>query len=175
MHPEIFDRGESLVQAVQDLFRFELVHYTRDVSESKALNSQRGPMIIISPSGMAEVGRILHHLKNGAADSRNTILIPGFQAEGTLGRRIVERQSPLRIFGGEIPLRARVEILNGYSAHADRNELARWLDAVREKSRKSPPVWLVHREPPSQDSLAERLRGRGYEVRVPSAGDRASL
>lgn len=175
MHPEIFDRGESLVAAVQDLFRFDLVHYTRDVSESKALNMQRGPMVVIAASGMAEVGRILHHLKNGASDPRNTIIIPGFQAEGTLGRRIVERQPMLRILGDEVPLRARVEILNGYSAHADRTELARWLDAVRATSPRVPPVWLVHGEPAAQDAFAARLRERGYEVHTPARGDRASL
>jgi metallo-beta-lactamase family protein len=173
MHPEVFDKRESLVMAVQDLFRFDLVHYTRDVAESKALNTQRGPMVIISPSGMAEVGRILHHLKNGASDPRNTIIIPGFQAEGTLGRRIVERRPMLRIFGEEVPLRARVEILNGYSAHADRTELTRWIDEVRAKSKKVPPVWLVHGEPPAQDALAERLRGRGYDVHIPASGDKA--
>lgn len=175
MHPEIFDRGEGLVQAVQDLFRFELLHYTRDVSESKALNSQHGPMVIISPSGMAEVGRILHHLKNGASDSRNTIIIAGFQAEGTLGRRIVERRPMLRIFGDEVALRARVEILNGYSAHGDRTELTRWIDAVRAKSQRVPPVWLVHGEPPAQEALATRLRERDYEVHIPAPGDRAPI
>jgi metallo-beta-lactamase family protein len=177
MHPETFDRAETLVAAVQDLFRFDLVHYTRDVTESKALNSQRGPMVVISPSGMAEVGRILHHLKNGASDPRNTILIAGFQAEGTLGRRIVERRPMLRILGDDVPLRARVEILNGYSAHADRTELVRWLDAVRAKSSRvpPPPVWLVHGEPPAQDALAARLRERGYQVQAPSPGDRAPL
>jgi len=175
MHPETFDRRESLVMAVQDLFRFDLLHYTRDVTESKALNLQRGPMVIISPSGMAEVGRILHHLKNGAGDPRNTIIIPGFQADGTLGRRIVERQPLLRILGDEIPLRARVEVLNGYSAHADRNELARWLDAVREKSRRAPPVWLVHGEPPAQEALAARLGAKGYQVHIPAQGERADF
>ena len=175
MHPETFDRRESLVIAVKDLFQFDQVHYTHDVAESKALNTQRGPMVIISPSGMAEVGRILHHLRNGASDPRNTILIVGFQAEGTLGRRIVERQPTLRIFGEEIPLRARVEVLNGYSAHADRNELTRWIDAVREKSRAAPPVWLVHGEPPAQQALATRLRPRGYDVHIPAPGDRAPL
>jgi metallo-beta-lactamase family protein len=175
MHPETFDRRESLVTTVEDLFHFELVHYTRDVAESKALNTQRGPMVIISPSGMAEVGRILHHLKNGASNPRNTIVIPGFQAEGTLGRRIVERRPILRILGDDVPLRARVEILNGYSAHADRTELTRWLDDVRAKSARVPPVWLVHGEPPSQESLAVKLRERGYEVRVPAPGDEALL
>jgi metallo-beta-lactamase family protein len=174
-HPETFDRRESLITTVQELFRFDLVHYTRDVAESKALNTQRGPMVIISPSGMAEVGRILHHLKNGASDPRNTILIVGFQAEHTLGRRIVERRPMLRILGDEVPLRARVEVLNGYSAHADRTELTRWLDAVREKSAATPPVWLVHGEPPSQESLAERLRTKGYDVHIPAPGERAPL
>jgi metallo-beta-lactamase family protein len=175
MHPEVFDRTEGLVQMVQDLFRFELVHYTRDVSESKALNMQRGPMIVIAPSGMCEAGRILHHLANGASDPRNTILIVGFQAEHTLGRRIVERREQLRIFGDEIPLRARVEVLNGYSAHADRRELGRWIDGVRGGAKQPPPVWLVHGEPPAQEAIAGQLRGDGYEVHIPAPGDRASF
>jgi metallo-beta-lactamase family protein len=175
MHPEVFDKTEGLVQLVQDLFRFELLHYTRDVADSKALNTQRGPMIIISPSGMCEVGRILHHLHNGASDPRNTIIIPGFQAEGTLGRCIVERRDTLRIFGDDVPLRARVEVLNGYSAHADRNELARWLDGVRSGSKRAPAVSLVHGEPPAQETLAASLAGRGYKVQMPAPGDRAEL
>jgi metallo-beta-lactamase family protein len=173
MHPEVFDRTEALVQRVQDLFRFELVHYTRDVADSKALNGQRGPMIIISPSGMAEVGRILHHLSNGASDPRNSILIVGFQAEHTLGRRIVERRSSIRIFGEDIPLRARVEVLNGYSAHADRSELTRWLDMVC-VARKV-PTFLVHGEPPAQEALAARLRDKGYEIHMPASGAEAEF
>ena len=173
MHPDVFDRSEGLVQLVQDLFRFELVHYTRDVADSKALNAQRGPMIIISPSGMAEVGRILHHLSNGASDPRNTILIVGFQAEHTLGRRIVERRPTIKIFGEDIPLRARIEVLNGYSAHADRAELTRWLDAVCANQKS--PTYLVHGEPPAQEALATRLRGKGYDIHIPASGDRADF
>jgi metallo-beta-lactamase family protein len=175
MHPEVFDRTEHLVQMVQDLFRFELVHYTRDVSESKALNLQRGPMVVIAPSGMCEAGRVLHHLANGASDPRNTILIVGFQAEHTLGRRIVERRPMIRVLGDEIPLRARVEVLNGYSAHADRSELVRWIDAVRGDAKRPPPVWLVHGEPPAQEALASQLGGSGYDVHVPASGDRATF
>jgi metallo-beta-lactamase family protein len=170
MHPEIFDKGEELVSAVQDLFHFNLVEYTRDVSESKALNDRHGPMVIIAASGMVENGRILHHLAHGASDPRNTILIVGFQAEHTLGRRIVEKQPMLRIFGEDIPLRARVEILNGYSAHADRNELQRWLDSVRGSNARKLPVHLVHGEPKAQDALAEILRGKGYSVTTPERG-----
>ena len=175
MHPELFDQQEDLVARVNDLFHFDLVHYTRDVNESKALNTQYGPMIIISASGMAETGRILHHLAHGAPDPRNTILIVGFQAEHTLGRRIVERRPALKIFGDEVPLRARVEILNGYSAHADRTELTRWIDAVRSKSKGTPPVWLVHGESDAQTALAESLRGRGYTVGIPAPHEKARL
>jgi metallo-beta-lactamase family protein len=171
MHPEVFDRTESLVTLVQDLFRFDLVHYTRDVAESKALNQQRGPMIIIAASGMVEAGRILHHVANGATDPRNTILIVGFQAEHTLGRRIVERRPTIRVFGDELPLRARVEVLDGYSAHADRRELNRWIDAVAAERTQKPPVCLVHGEPPSQDALSSQLTQRGFRVQVPAPGD----
>jgi metallo-beta-lactamase family protein len=176
MHPDIFDRTEGLVQMVQDVFRFELVHYTRDVADSKALNGQRGPMIVIAPSGMCEAGRIVHHLANHASDQRNTILIVGFQGEGTLGRRIVEKQPRIRVFNEEIPLRARVEVLNGYSAHADRSELQRWLDGVRADCVQVPPVHLVHGEPAAQEALTSQLRARGYDrVYSPAPGDRASL
>jgi metallo-beta-lactamase family protein len=168
MHPEIFDRTEDLVQRVQDLFKFTQARYTREASESKALNTQHGPMVIIAASGMAEAGRILHHLAHGASDPRNTILIVGFQAEHTLGRRIVDRAPLLRVFGEEVPLRAQVEMLAGYSAHGDRTELQHWLDRVRDGGAAGghpgvvPDVYLVHGEPDAQDAFAEQLRGAGY-------------
>jgi metallo-beta-lactamase family protein len=118
---------------------------------------------------MAESGRILHHLAHGASDPRNTILIVGFQAEHTLGRRIVERRPMIKVYGEEIPLRARVEVLEGYSAHADRGELRRWLDAVRGRG-PAPTVHLVHGEAGAQDELAQSLRAAGYEVSVPEPG-----
>jgi metallo-beta-lactamase family protein len=166
-HPEIFDRTEDFVQRVQTLFRFQQARYTRLPEESKALNSAVGPMVIIAPSGMAEAGRIVHHLKIGAPNPRNTILIVGFQAEHTLGRRIVERQPMLKIHGEDIPLRAEVEVLDGYSAHADRTELMAWLDAVRATSPAMRGVYLVHGEPGPQDALATQLRGHGYQVTCP--------
>jgi metallo-beta-lactamase family protein len=166
MHPEIFDQTEDLVQTVRDLFAFTQVHYTREASESKALNAQHGPMVIIAASGMAEAGRILHHLAHNAADPRTTILIVGFQAEHTLGRRIVERAPVIRVFGEEMPLRARVEVLNGYSAHGDRMELQRWLDAVRagNPNNAAPTVYLVHGEPDAQDAFAGQLQAAGYDA-----------
>lgn len=175
MHPDIFDHGEDMVRTVRELFQFDLVHYTRDASESKALNGVSTPMIIVAASGMAESGRIVHHLVHGAPNPRNTILVVGFMAEHTLGRRIVERRPFLKIFGEEIPLRARVEILNGYSAHADRNELREWLGTVRQSSQLPPRVWLVHGEPPAQDTLAESLRSSGYQVDAPAPGTRVAI
>jgi metallo-beta-lactamase family protein len=175
LHPEVFDRSERLVRDVPKLFRFDLVRFTRDVDASKALNRMRGPMVIIAASGMAESGRILHHLLNGAGDERNTILIVGFQAEHTLGRRIVERRPTLRVLGEEVPLRARVEVLNGYSAHADRRGLVAWLERVRSRSPRLRTVCLVHGEPRAQDALAQELRGRDFHVQTPSRGDRVEL
>lgn len=164
MHPEVFDRTEDLIQKVQDVFRFSAVKYTRDANESKALNTQHGPMVIIAASGMCEAGRILHHLAHNAADPKTTILIVGFQAEHTLGRRIVERAPVIRVFGDEMPLRAQVEVLDGYSAHGDHTELLAWLNNVRDGGTRGavPPIYLVHGEPEAQDAFAEQLRGAGY-------------
>ncbi|MFN2399630.1 MAG: MBL fold metallo-hydrolase RNA specificity domain-containing protein [Gemmatimonadaceae bacterium] len=162
MHPDVLDRSEDLVQTVQSLFRFPLVHYTRDVEASKALGRLNGPMIVIAASGMAESGRILHHLLHGASDPRNTILIVGFQAEHTLGRRIVERNKTIKVFGEIVELRARVEIVNGYSAHADRNELLEWAEAVRSRSRSLERIFLVHGEQEAQDCFARVLGEHGY-------------
>lgn len=170
MHPEVFDRTEDLVQKVQDLFHFSLVRYTRDASESKALNTQHGPMVILAGSGMCEAGRILHHLAHNASDPRTTILIVGFQAEHTLGRRIVDRAPFIRVFGDEMPLKARVEVLAGYSAHGDRHELQQWLDRVRDggDTARVPAVHLVHGEPASQDAFAAQLTNAGYlSVHIP--------
>ena len=168
-NPDAYDKSEALVAAVSDLFDFERLEFSRDATDSKALNARIGPMIIIAGSGMAESGRILHHLAHGAPDPRNTVLIVGFQAEHTLGRRIVERRQAVKIFGDEVPLRARVEVLNGYSAHADRVELLRWLAAVRGPAETpSPPVYLVHGEPEAQTALRDGLVRDGYTVTIPA-------
>lgn len=175
MHPETFDQSEDMVKKVKELFEFPLLHFTRDVEESKAINSAKGPMIVIAASGMMEAGRILHHLANGASDPRNTILIVGFQAEHTLGRRIVEKVPMLKIFGDEIPLRAEVEVINGYSAHADRTELTRWIDQVKSTSPNLGPVWLVHGEPEAQDAYQTALIAKGYTVTCPEPHSRVAF
>lgn len=167
MHPETFDRTEEMVEKTRNLFRFDLLHYTRDVEESKALSRAHGPMIIIAASGMMENGRILHHLAQGASDPRNTILVVGFQAEHTLGRRVVEKQPVIQIFGDDVPLRARVEVIDGYSAHADRTEMINWLGRVKEKSPNLGSIWLVHGEAAVQDEFKTTLGALGYSVECP--------
>lgn len=175
MHPDVFDQSEDFIRTVGELFAFQQVHYTREVSESKALNESRGPMVVIAASGMAESGRILHHLLNGASDPKNTILIVGFQAEHTLGRRIVERRPLIKVFGEEIPLRARVEAINGYSAHADHDELLYWMDRVQVTSPRLSRVWLVHGEPAAQAALGEALEKRRLAVSAPAPRTRAEV
>lgn len=118
---------------------------------------------------------ILHHLVNGAADPRNTILIVGFMAEHTLGRRIVEKRPFMKVFGDEIPLRAQVEVLNGYSAHGDRTELRSWINRVRGADNRSLPVFLVHGETEAQDAFGSALREDGFTVTIPARGDRVHV
>lgn len=171
-----FDPNEPLLRAVADPLAVPGLELTRSADESRAVIGRSGPMIVIAASGMCEGGRILHHLAASASDHRNTILIVGFQAEHTLGRRIVERQPSIKVLGEEVELRAEVQILDGYSAHADRTELREWLHATRGIGRsRLPRVCLVHGERHAQESLADRLRIDGFEVTVPQWRQRVDL
>jgi metallo-beta-lactamase family protein len=174
---DVFDQTEGFVRSHNgtSLFQFPLLQYTPDREDSKALSRATGPMVIISASGMCESGRIVHHLQLGASNPRNTILIVGFQGQHTLGRRIVERRDTIKTFGVDVPLRAQVAVLDGYSAHADRTELSKWLHAVRAKSPRLKDVFLVHGEPEAQEAFAQDLRERGYRAHIPTAGERISL
>ena len=174
---DVFDQTERFVRTHNgtSLFQFPLLKYTPDREDSKKLSQATGPMVVISASGMCESGRIVHHLQQGAGNPRNTILIVGFQAEHTLGRRIVERRDVIKTFGVEVPLRAQVAVLNGYSAHADRTELANWLGAVRATSPHLKDVFLVHGEPGAQETFADQLRGKGYRPHIPVAGEKITL
>lgn len=169
MHPEIFDHRERLIASGARLFDFPLVRYVRDVTESKALNGAHGPAVIIAASGMAESGRILHHLANELDDHRNLVLFVGFQAEHTLGRRIQQGQEVVRILGQDYPRRAEVETIDGYSAHADRNELRSWIRRLGGPVRRA---FAVHGEEPALAAMATLLREEGVrEVHAPALGD----
>ncbi len=173
MHPEVFDRRERLIEITNELFDFPLLRYVSEVAESKALDANTGPAVIIAASGMAESGRILHHLAHGIGDHRNLILFVGFQAEHTLGRRIQNGQERVRILGQEYERRAEVESITGYSAHADRDELRAWVRRLGGPVRRA---FVVHGEPAALEAMANLLREEGVkDVRIPSHGESFEL
>jgi metallo-beta-lactamase family protein len=148
-------------------------HLARTPEESKALNHHSGPLVIISASGMATGGRILHHLKLRLHDPRTTVLLVGFQSIGTRGRALLEGARTVRIHGQEIPVRAKVETLDALSAHADREEILRWLSGFR---RPPDQTYIVHGEPQAARALADTLRtGLGWEARVARDAEKVSL
>jgi len=122
--------------------------------DSKRLNRMNGPMIVISSSGMATGGRVLHHLEHRIEDEKNTILLAGFQAAGTRGRTLKEGAKELRFYGRDVPVRARVEALDGLSAHADQEDIMEWLKGFKRPPKKT---WIVHGEPASCQALAEKI------------------
>jgi metallo-beta-lactamase family protein len=174
-HPECYDDTlREYMKSDPNPFGFARLTYVRAVEDSKRLNESRLPMVVIAASGMAEAGRILHHLRNNVADPRNTVLIVGYCAPNTLGRRIVERQREVRIFGELYPLRAHVEVMNALSAHADEPELVRFvghLDAERLER-----IFLVHGDPKGQLPLADALVAAGYtRAEAPGRGKSVEL
>lgn len=161
MHPECFDEETTqLLYKRDDLFGEKLVRYLRSVNESKSLNAIKEPYIVIAASGMCESGRILHHLKHGLSDPRNTVLIIGYQAPETLGRRLVEKKPRVRILGAEVELRAEIVVMNGFSGHAGRDDLLAMLTPLASATRK---VRLVHGEPEQAEALLATLKERGFK------------
>ncbi len=173
-HTECYDdETNHFLWEGEDPFGFGRLRYVRDVAESKALNDLRGPFIVISASGMCEVGRILHHLRNNIEDPRNTILITGFQAAHTLGRKLVDRMPEVPIFGEPMRVRAEVVTLNELSGHADQKELLRWITPMAESLKR---VFLVHGELSQAEAFAELLREHyALEVVIPNRGDSFEL
>jgi metallo-beta-lactamase family protein len=169
LHPEVFDSETSeFIRQREDPFGFHRLTYIRTAEESKKLNDLKGPMVIIAASGMCEAGRILHHLKNHIEDGRNTILIVSWQAPNTLGRRLADGETKVRIFGEEYTRRAQVKIINAFSAHADHNDLVWWIGSSG-NSLKS--VFVVHGEPEAAEGLAAAIRGMGIaRVEIPELG-----
>lgn len=155
-HPELFD--SETAQFIRDMrhpaLTFSGLNYIRSVDESKAINEMHGPMVIISASGMAESGRILHHLKNNIENPRNTVMIVSWQAPATLGRRMAERQPMVKIFGETYPLRAEVATIGGLSAHAGQDMLLKYALNARASLRKT---FLVHGEEKATNVLLEKL------------------
>jgi len=173
-HPELFDEETNVfLHNHQDPFGFNRLTYIREVEQSKALNDLRGPFMVISASGMCEAGRILHHLKNHIGDPRNTVLITGYQAENTLGRKIEEHHEEVPIFGEPTRLRAEVQKLDALSAHADREELLTWMAPLAKGLKR---VFLVHGETDQQTAFRAAIQERyRIEVVIPGRGESFEL
>jgi metallo-beta-lactamase family protein len=173
-HPECFDQKvyKEFLENGDDPFGFGKLIYTRDVDESKALNGQSGPMIIISASGMCEHGRILHHLKNEIEDSRNTILLVGYQGQDTLGRKIQDGMSPVKIFGEFYQVKATVHTIDAFSAHADRTDLIDYIHRVQGIKK----LFLVHGEEEPENKFKEALIENGFDdTYIPSPGETVEI
>lgn len=172
LHPECYDKElTAFADKNGDPFNFSNITYIRDVQESIWLNTQDGPSITISASGMCEAGRILHHLRNNIENPKNIILFIGYQAPNTLGRRLVEHEKQVKIFGAWRDVRAEVRKLNSFSAHADRHDLYEWAAKCKEKGNLK-GVFLVHGDEDQANSLKEFLDKENFpQVRVPDRGE----
>ncbi len=173
-HPECYDaEAQDFWRSEGDIFGDGIVTYVSDVSMSKSLHGRPDPCVIISASGMCEAGRILHHLKNNIGNERNTVVIVGYQAQHTLGRRIVERVEELRIFGRTYKLLAEVQILNGFSAHADMDDFQRILAPG---AAKLDTAFAVHGETTQLHAMQSLLASAGCRnARIPAPGQAFSF
>jgi metallo-beta-lactamase family protein len=172
-HPECYD--EEMHRAFRsgaDPLGTRRIKYITDVNDSKSLNRESKPMIIISASGMCEAGRILHHLKNNIENPKNTVLVVGYMAQDTLGRRIVERHKEVKIFGTKYKLRAEVAVINAFSAHADRNELLDYVQPLKGTLRK---IFIVHGEEDQSMMLHDLLKENGFPAYVPTPGEEMEI
>jgi metallo-beta-lactamase family protein len=173
-HHELYDEAaQKFLDEKETPFDFSRLTYIREASESKKLNGLHGPMIILASSGMMEAGRVLHHLRNNIEDPRNTILITGFQAPYTLGRKILDHHKQVPVFGEPMALRAEVVSLEELSGHADQHELIEWMRPFAKGLKK---VFLVHGEPGPGAALAALItKEYGLEAHMPARGDSVML
>lgn len=176
IHPECYDKEthEAFIKHHQNPFGFNALHFSSTVLESKRINEMNEPMVIVSADGMCEAGRIQHHLMHTISDPRNTILIVGYMAANTLGRRIRDREPEVRIHGDFFKLRARVEEINAFSAHADYQETWDWMQELDLSRLKK--AFLVHGEPKALEAQRKFLMEKGIkEVQIVKYGERYDL
>jgi metallo-beta-lactamase family protein len=167
------DETKERIDQRDSPFEFHLLTPTRTTEESKAINHIKGTSIILAGSGMCTGGRVKHHLVNNITRKESTLLFVGYQARGTLGRHIIERPASVRILGREYAVQARIEKINGFSAHADKDELLRWAEGFEGEPRK---VFVVHGEKDASREFAATLRNSiGSEVVVPSFLDEYTI
>ncbi|MHB0996861.1 MAG: MBL fold metallo-hydrolase RNA specificity domain-containing protein [Elusimicrobiales bacterium] len=166
------DKFKAYARLDGDPFGFDYIRYLRTKDESQSLNNRKGPMLVLSASGMCEGGRVLHHLRNGLGDGDNIVLLVGYQAQGTLGRRLQDGQKKVKIFGMEHDVAASVETMHVFSSHADSSDLVAFVKAAAPKR----GVFLVHGEPEARAALAEALEKEGIKnVRSPEPGEEFEL
>ncbi|MFH1916781.1 MAG: MBL fold metallo-hydrolase [Nanoarchaeota archaeon] len=159
-HPECYDETVN----INHPFSFKNLVMLDSTHESKMLNEKKEPYVVIAGSGMANAGRIRHHLKHGLWDPRNTVLFVGFQAKGTLGRFILEGAKKVRMMGTEIAVKAKVEKINGFSAHADQRDLLWWASGFKKPMK----VFIVHGEEKPAQALKEKLTEKGFQCKIPA-------
>jgi len=169
-HPELYDEEMTeFIDNHESPFNFPGLKITQSTKESKAINHKKGTLMVIAGSGMCTGGRVKHHLVNNITNPKNTIMFVGYQAMGTLGRRIVNGEKEVRILGREYPVRAKIAKIGGFSAHADKTELLDWLKNLKKPPRK---VFVVHGEENSAKQFAEYVRKEtGWNVEVPAYKD----
>ena len=173
-HQECFDEESwAMIQSGEPPFRFPGLQLVQSVDESKAIHKKKLPAIIMATSGMCTAGRIKHHLKHNISRPDSTILFVGYQAQGTLGRRILDGDPEVRILGSEYQVKARIERIEGFSGHADQNGLLQWLAGLQKPPRQ---VFLVHGEEKGALNLAETIQARhGWNVSVPKYQEKVTL
>ncbi len=173
-HSELFDAEmRRLLQIKESPFQFHDLKFTETTNESKAINALKGTVIVIAGSGMCTAGRIKHHLVNNIARPESTIMFVGYQAIGTLGRRILDGDPEVRILGANYPVKARVVQIPGFSAHADRDELLHWLSSLPKPPRK---LFVIHGEAESAQRFGQYVREKmGWDVVVPDYREEAIL
>jgi len=176
-HPECYDAAaREILQSSEnnDPFGFESLTYVRSLEQSKALNNRNGPFVVIAASGMCEAGRVVHHLSHGVGDSRNMVLIVGYQAENTLGKKLVLHEPVVNILGEPREVKAEVVVLNSFSGHADRNELLGYTGQFDRRLLKH--IFLVHGDEDQAEKLAVGLRETGFSnVAIPARGEKVPL
>lgn len=176
VHPECYDADihEAFIKHHKNPFGFNSLRFVTSVEESKALNKMEGPMIIISADGMCEAGRITHHLANNIGDPRNQILLVGYMAEHTLGRRLQNRELEVKIMGEWYNVRAEITQINAFSAHADYQEATDWLKSMDTSSLRK--IFMIHGEPDVQAVFKDHLEAQGYpNVQIVKYGETYDL
>jgi metallo-beta-lactamase family protein len=167
-HPECFDKETSTILQESDPFNFPGLHYVKDNAESKRLNARQGPMIIMSASGMCEGGRVVHHLIHSIENDDNIIIMTGFQARGTLGRRILEGSKKVHIFNDAYTVRAKVYFMGGLSAHADGNDIVEFMHNCNGNTLKK--VYLIHGDVEASSALQDKIESRfSLDVDIPQS------